>query len=191
MTPLRLGVWVALALVQLAIPAWMIVGEERVLRDGRQVKLMTRPIDPADVFRGRYVALAFTADRVPRELVRADFDYADVAYVELRQNADGFAEVVALHKDKPAGELVIKGTVNFLSPETVGVELPFDRYYMDENLAPRADAVALAGSAAPPESWATVRILGGRAVLEELYMDGKPAPEYLRAWEQPQQQPAP
>ncbi len=39
MKPLRLVLWIVLALAQLAVPAWMIVGEERVLRDGRQLKL--------------------------------------------------------------------------------------------------------------------------------------------------------
>ncbi len=99
MKPLRLVLWIVLALAQLAVPAWMIVGEERVLRDGRQLKLQTRPVDPADFFRGRYVALGFAVEEVPRELVRGQFDPDEACYLELREGAGGFAEVVSLHKE--------------------------------------------------------------------------------------------
>jgi uncharacterized membrane-anchored protein len=156
----------------------MIIGQERVLRDGRQIKLFTRPVDPADLFRGRYVALGFAAEQVPRELVRGEFDHDDVAYVELRENADGFAEVVALHKEKPQAELILKAKVNFIAPDRLGVALPFNRFYMDENAAPAAE-VAYRERAADVESWVTVRILGDRAVLEELYIGGKPVREFL------------
>ena len=179
MTPLKLAVWILLALAQLAVPAWMIVGQERVLRDGRQVKLQTRPVDPADLFRGRYVALGFAVEQVPRELVRGEFEHDDVAYLEFREGANGFAEAAALHKEKPDGDLVLEAKVTFISPETVGVELPFNRYYMDENAAPAAE-IAYRDLATDADSWVTVRLLNGRAVLEELYIGGKPVAEFLR-----------
>ena len=180
MRPLRLGLWIVLGLAQLAVPAWMIVGEERVLREGRQLKLRTRPVDPADVFRGRYVALGYVVEQVPREQLRGDFSHNDIAYLELREGADGFGEVVALHKEKPPGDLVLKAPVNFLTPETVGVELPINRFYMDENLAPEAEAAFRDGELEPSEAWVAVRVLGGRIVIEELYLNGKPVREFLR-----------
>lgn len=179
MKSLRLGLWIVLALAQLAVPAWMIVGEERVLREGRQLKLQTRPVDPADAFRGRYVALGYTVEQVPRALARGDFEHRDTAYLELREGADGFGEIVALHKEMPAGELVLKATVNFLTPETVDVELPFNRYYMDENMAPHAETAVRAGGSEPADAWVTIRVLGGRGVIEELYLGGKPVREFL------------
>ena len=179
MTLLRVALWVVLAVAQLAVPAWMIAGHERVLREGRQLKIETRPVDPADVFRGRFVALGYTLDQVPRPLVRGEFDHEDTGYLELREGANGFAEVVALHKEPPAGELVLKVEITFVSPETVGVELPFNRYYMDENAAPAAE-IAYRERATDEASWVTVRILNGRAVLEELYIGGKPVREFLR-----------
>jgi uncharacterized membrane-anchored protein len=180
MTTVRLALWILLAVAQLAVPAWMVVGEERVLREGRQLKLQTRPVDPADVFRGRYVALSFAVEQVPRELVRGQFDPQEVAYLELREGADGFAEVVALHKEKPDAELVLKTTVGMVSPPTVTVQLPFDRYYMDEHAAPEAEAVYRERTAGPADAWVTVRVLRGRTVIEELYLGGKPAREFLR-----------
>lgn len=179
MKSLRLALWIVLALVQLAVPAWMIVGEERILRDGRPLKLHTRPVDPADVFRGRYVALGYHVEQAPRELVRGHFEHGDTAYLELREGADGFGELVALHKEKPPGELVLTAKVNFLTPEMVGVELPFNRYYMDENMAPHAETAVGALEPERPDAWVTIRVLGGRGVIEELYLGGKPVRDFL------------
>ena len=180
MTPLRLGLWALLAVAQLAAPAWMIVGQERVLRGGVQVKLHTRPVDPADFFSGRYVALGFAVEQLSRELVRGHFELEDVAYLELRDGAEGFAEAVALYKDKPAGALVLQCRVQSLSPPTVQVELPFNRFYMDEHLAPQAERVYRAQAADPVDSFVTVRVLDGRGVIEELYLGGKPVATFLR-----------
>ena len=165
MTSIRLVLWIVLAVAQLSVPAWMIFGEERVLREGRSLRFETRPVDPADVFRGRYVALGFAVEQVPRELVRGHFDPHDVAYLELREGANGYAEVVALHKEKPNGDMVLAANVNHITPPTVGVELPFNRYYMDEHDAPRAEAVYRDGVAGPLESWAAVRVFRGRGVI--------------------------
>jgi uncharacterized membrane-anchored protein len=177
--PLKLALWIVLAVAQLAVPVWMIMGQERVLRDGRQIKLHTRPVDPADLFRGRYVALGFAIQQVPREHAPEMFEHNETAYLELREGANGFAEAVALTKAKPARELVLPVKVSFVTPETVGVELPFNRYYMDENAAPAAE-IAYRDRAADVESWVTVRVLDGRAVIEELYIGGKPVREFLR-----------
>ena len=179
MKPLKLALWIVLAVAQLAVPAWMIMGQERVLRDGRQIKLQTRPVDPADLFRGRYVALGFAVEQVPRDRAPKAVEHDETVYLELREGPDGLAEAVALTKQKPTGELVLPVKVNFVGPETVGVELPFNRYYMDENAAPAAE-VAYRDRAADVESWVTVRILDGRAVIEELYIGGKPVREFLR-----------
>ena len=180
MKPIPLALWVVLAVAQLSVPAWMIVGEERVLREGRQLKLQTRPVDPADVFRGRYVALGFAEEEVRTELVRGQIDAGDTVYVEFREGANGFGEVVALHKEKPEAELVLQATVIYMTPEIVQVQLPFERYYMDEHAAPAAEAAYRASASEPTEAWVTVRILRGRGVLEELYLGGKPVREFLR-----------
>ena len=63
---LLLGFAIVVA-VQLAVPAWMIVDHERTLAKGQLFKFRTRPVDPADAFRGRYVWLSLEphAVRVP------------------------------------------------------------------------------------------------------------------------------
>ncbi len=181
MKSIKVGLWIVLAVAQLAVPAWMIVGEERVLREVRPLKLQTRPVDPADLFRGRYVALGYTLEQVPRERVRGEmFDHGETVYLELNENAAGFAEVVALHKEKPAGELVLAAKVNFIAPEVIGVQLPFDRFYMDEDAAPEAEAAYQAAMSELEQTWVALRVLNGRGVIEDLYISGKPVRQFLR-----------
>ena len=58
------------------------------------------------------------------------------------------------------------------------LELPFDRYYMQESLAPEAES-AYAERLRDERAWVTVRLHDGHAVLEELWIDDLPIREYL------------
>jgi uncharacterized membrane-anchored protein len=49
-------------LLQLGVVGRMIFHREDVLIHGREVKFVTRPVDPVDPFAGRYVALRFEAE---------------------------------------------------------------------------------------------------------------------------------
>ncbi|HEY5965599.1 MAG TPA: GDYXXLXY domain-containing protein, partial [Xanthobacteraceae bacterium] len=52
--------WFALAgLVQLALIAMMVIDRASVLREGTEVLLQTRPVDPRDFLRGDYVVLSY------------------------------------------------------------------------------------------------------------------------------------
>lgn len=55
---------VLLCVIQLAVPAFMIVRREHALSMGRAFKFRTAPVDPYDAYRGRYVALNFEAATV-------------------------------------------------------------------------------------------------------------------------------
>jgi hypothetical protein len=66
----------------------------------------------------------------------------------------------------------------------VEVALPFDRYYLPEDLAPAAEQAyrTLASrEPGPTRAWVDVRVRDGHAVLEELYLDGVPVREVLAA----------
>ena len=62
---LRIGLFILVALLQLGAPVWMIWQREQTLRHGRVWKFRTAPVDPVDLVRGRYVALAFAAEERP------------------------------------------------------------------------------------------------------------------------------
>ena len=80
------------AAAQLAVPAWLIVERERTLRDGQVFKFKTRPIDPVDAFRGRYVWLGLEPDAVKVADVNA-WSHDQKAFAVLGTDTNGFAIV--------------------------------------------------------------------------------------------------
>jgi uncharacterized membrane-anchored protein len=175
-----LGSFALLCLVQLAVPASMIAGRERTLADGTPCRFRVAPIDPADPFRGRYVRLGFpdTTVRVPHghELRRGQ-----TVYGVLRADEDGFDRVVRVSREPP-------GSGDYLQVEILGVadgravvRLPFERYYMQEHLAPRAERIVrerVRESGA--NAFITVRVRDGHGVVEGLFVDGTPVEELSR-----------
>jgi hypothetical protein len=92
-------------------------------------------------------------------------------------HADGYAEIDQVFAGKPA-------TNDFFEAQLNGktVDLPFDKYWVTERDAPAAETAYRALSRRDKQNaFVTVRIFRGDAALEQLYLDGQPLGEYLRA----------
>jgi uncharacterized membrane-anchored protein len=76
----RITFW-ALVAVQALIPLGLIAWNEVALATGTEVTLRTVPVDPLDLFRGRYVRLSYEISRVP---VEPGVGPGDTVYVALR-----------------------------------------------------------------------------------------------------------
>lgn len=163
--------------VQIAVPASMVLRHERTLDNGRTYQFRCAPIDPVDAFRGRFVALSFEQSRFEGPVSEA-FDAGSTVYASIDEDADGFARIVALTESPPQDTDFIEVRIHHASSRSASLELPFDRYYMEESLAPEAER-AYRDRSASAEAWITVRVLDGHAVLEELYLDGLPVREFL------------
>ena len=170
---LRLLIFIPLAVIQLALPGWMIYRQEAVLKHGRVFKLKTAPVDPYDAVRGRYVALQFAIAR--DGMAASNSSGRHKVWVRLGVDSDGFAKIIATG-DKPlAGDDVVVATSYYNT-----IQFPFDRYYMEESAAPKAETAYRDNSRRDHQNaYATVRILNGHAALEELFIDGKPVREFL------------
>ena len=171
---------------QLAVPAQMIRTQQQLLAEGSLHRFRTAPVDPADPFRGRYVALRFDAECVPADSLPHSVDTRRRLYARLQRGDDGYTVLASLHEQPPAGEYLLVRPAGWGCGEREQrVLLPFDRYYMDEALAPQAELAYLAlnrrGEAGvlPANTYVTVRVLGDDAALEELYLDGKPVRQGL------------
>jgi len=176
-TNLLIAAFAVMVAAQLAVPAGMILDREATLRQGAVYRFRTQPVDPYDPFRGRYVWLRLEPDSVPAAKGMG-LDDNLMAYAVLGTDADGFATVETLSDDRPEeGDYVRVHTYQYGAGD-VYITWPIDRYYMEERLAPEAER---AHRADPAEAWAQVRVLRGKAVLEELYIDGEPAADYARA----------
>lgn len=174
--------WIAFAamiVVQLAVPAWHIAKFESVLRQGKLYRFRCMPVDPFDAFRGRYV-------RVNPQIGPAAWTNAEplerdqTVYVLLKEDAERFAEAdVALSEPPTEGDYVVAYYRWSVSNNLINVELPFDRFYMPEKLAPRAEQVYRA-EARSTNAWLAVRIKNGAAVIENVFVDERPLAEAAR-----------
>jgi uncharacterized membrane-anchored protein len=184
MKTLRFALLGLLAAAQLAVLAAMIHGRERILREGEVFNFKTRPIDPADPFQGRYVALGFENNFVP--LPRGPstgLRYREPLYATLETGPDGFARFSGWSRERPPSGAYLKtrhlGESRDWSTSAtqsvyrgIAIELPFNRYYMDEAKAPRAEA-AVRDAARSTNCWAKVRVLNGRAAIEDVFAQGQ------------------
>jgi len=175
-----LGLFSCLALVQLAVPVSMIAIREITLHSGRQFKFRTAPLDPYDAFRGRYVALTFDEEEVPiPEEVELRPNQKVCAHIE--EDDKGFARIRKVSVGRPKGGDSIRARVRWVGGKGVRVSLPFDRYYMGEKVAPAAEEAYLAHTRrGSQDAYVTVRVRSGFAMLEQLYVGGKPIEEFLR-----------
>ncbi|NGY05241.1 GDYXXLXY domain-containing protein [Solimonas terrae] len=176
--------WLLLALAMLlqwALPAGVALHSEAILRSGTRYYLHTAPVDPLDAFRGRYVALRFAdaSVRLPAGLPwRADMRVA----VPLHVGPDHFARFGTPSPTPPAqGDYLMATLRNVDADGVASLDLPFDRYYLDERAAPAAERAYRAANAGKTsaDAYVTIRVRNGDAVLEALFIDNLPIQRYL------------
>lgn len=185
--------WIALligAALAIGLPALSIWKHQQQLSSGDALKFALRPIDPYDPFRGRYVSLAFGQLLATPADASTEFSPGHTAYLSYGKDADGFVEPQHLHDAAPRNKPFLKVTIGYPSEgETIGYRLPFDRYYLNELDAPRAEQLASEAMASQAtgnsgdegrRAFIIARVLDGEAAVEALYLDGKPIEEILR-----------
>ena len=156
-----LSVLIITIFVQILIPSYMIWNKYDVLKNGTEVKIKVAPIDPYDIFRGRYVSLWYDDG--------LSYEQSQGKYGILEIDEDGFAMVQKVVKEQPKDQLYLT------SQNEDYFYIPLDRYYMEETLAPKAEEM-ISGE---KEAYVTIRIKGDKSVLSGLYIDGKPIEEIL------------
>jgi uncharacterized membrane-anchored protein len=180
---LRIGLFVVVAVVQLAVATGAIVRSELALRTGEAFRFRIQPVDPVDAFRGRYVAIRFAVERAPAaedlEVRRGTF-----VCVSIEVDDDGYAALGPAELEPPSSGAYLRLRGGGLYPDEDGkryvwINLPFRRYYMDEDLAPEAERAVWSGPRGQREASVSVRIRNGFGVIEELYIGDVPIHRWL------------
>lgn len=186
MKNLRIALFILVALAQFAVPGSVIWKRAKTLREGRVWKFKTEPVDPVDLFRGRYIALRFTAETFPAE---KSFEEENPrrkdngVFAVLRETADGFAEVERLSSESIAGDNVIASERRYWDERKKAqhVSFPFDKFWVNEKIAPAAEKTYRENSRRGKQNaYVTVRVHDGDAGIEQLFIENQPLPEYLR-----------
>jgi len=180
-----LGVVIA---AQFLIPVSMILKHERVLRTGELYRFKTRPIDPADPFQGRYIWLGFEDDYISGVTENEPApEYNERVFVTLGTDPEGFCQLTNWSRTQPETGAFLKLKSNGSGyrwdsevKENVYLglrfKLPFTHFYMDETKAPRAEKLVREGTRTT-NCWASVRVLNGAALIEDVYVEGTPIRE--------------
>jgi uncharacterized membrane-anchored protein len=186
------GLFLLLAAAQIAVPAAMIGRHETVLREGRLYKFRTAPVDPADPFRGRYVALAIDENSGPAAEGVQQWLPDQTVYATLAEDSEGFAHIALVMPTPPDGPDYIRARVIYSADNRVHLRLPIDRYYMNEEMAPQAEIAYREHSRmAEQDAYVTVRVKDGDAQIEGLFVAGTPIEEFVRQQALRQQESAP
>ncbi len=191
--PFKYILFAVMVVAQLAAPGWLIVKHERILQHGEVFKFRTAPVDPVDVFRGRYVWLAIEQSTAAYQ-GKQPLQQNQRLFAQIEPDSLGFARFSRATLMPPTAGPYLKTRLAYVPYDTTGLvslAIPFDRYYMNEEKAPAAETLyresnrwstANSDSLPPlPPTYITVRILDGVAVLEELYVNDKPIYEALEA----------
>jgi uncharacterized membrane-anchored protein len=185
---------------QILVPASLILKHERILRNGELYRFKTRPIDPADPFQGRYIRLGFENDYIPEINENAPTpEWKEKVFVTLGSETNGLCILKSWSRTKPKKVPYLKlrymGTRSHWDRESrksshlgLRFELPFNRFYMEENKAPRAEKIVQGNTfnLNDPEStnrgtncWANVRVLNGTALIEDVLINGTSIQEFV------------
>jgi uncharacterized membrane-anchored protein len=170
------------ALAQWFVPLSAIRLHEQTLTKGTLFKIKCAAPDPYDPLRGRYLAVRPQQQQVD---VPADtkLGYRQQVFGTLTIGPDGLATITHLSPTPPASGDFIRLKTTYASGEKIGIEWPFDRFYINEKLAPEADkwfAENIRSRDTAEGILAEVRVLDGRAVLADLSLHGKPFREILK-----------
>jgi uncharacterized membrane-anchored protein len=170
---------------QLAVPLSMIQRREMTLKKGDVLRFKTAPVDPYDAFRGRYVALSIDNEvPVPEQATKQnDFRGDQRVYVLIDTDADGFSRLASAQFQRPETGLYLcmRTPRYWRGGKTMRVSIPFDRYYMNEELAPEAERLYAKHTQRDKiDAYVQVRTRNGFAVLEELYVADMPIHEFMQ-----------
>lgn len=172
-----LAVFTVAVVAQWLVPLSGIWRYERVIDRGTVVRIRCVAPDPYDPLRGRYLAVRPEQDRLPAPEGMPKADAVPV-WATLVVDGEGLARIGSLSLEPVSGPTVIRlmarRSWGNATEDTVFVAWPFDRFSLNERLAPDADRLFVKrfreGLERPV---AEVRLLDGRAVLTDVLVDGE------------------
>jgi len=180
-----IGILFLLFAVQLFVPAQMIYQQEDALSTGTAYKFKTEPIDPSDPFRGKYIVLNYEMDSFETD-DEGWYDYKGNVFVYLKTDTEGFAKVKTVSKtelDTSDDYFMAESSYNYGGK--VNFDLPFDRFYMNENKAYDAEvSVWEAQRDTTSICYGLVYIKDGAAVLDNVFIDDKSIKEFVEEYQQ-------
>ncbi len=174
-------VFLAIAVIQLIVPAFMVYNNEDTLTTGTLYKFKTEPVDPNDPFRGKYVTLRYDLNSFASN---ESWKRKTPIFIYIEKDENDFAKITTVSKNKmDSSNDYIIGKVRWYDTYTkkVNFRLPFDRFYMEETKAKPAETVFREAQrdSLPNNTYALVAVKNGHAVLKDVLVNEKSLAAYV------------
>jgi uncharacterized membrane-anchored protein len=169
-------------LIQVVLLAAMVIDRAQILRNGAEVTLQTRPVDPRDFLRGDYVVLRYDISDVSAGALKdqPSAGWGETVYVKIAPNRDGIHEAVSVHNEAvtvTGPEVLIRGRVvfgeNCRSMRTACTKLGL-RYNIEKYFVPEGEGRKLEDLRNQRKLTVVAAVLpSGRAAIKRLLVDGE------------------
>jgi uncharacterized membrane-anchored protein len=180
----RVLLFACAALIQVVLVSVMVYDRVRVLRQGDEVMLQTRPVDPRDLLRGDYVTLTYEITNLPAGALKdaPSQGRGTPVFVKLARKGDGFHEAVSVHAEPVPvadGELVIRGraiggascgSTHRMFCEQLQIHYGIERYFVPQDEGKEIERSRNEGKV----SVVAAVTPAGRAAIKRLLLGGKP-----------------
>jgi uncharacterized membrane-anchored protein len=163
-------IFVFVVVAQLFVPLQMIFHQEDIIKTGKEFKFQTAPVDPYDPFRGKYISLVFKEREIAVKNAKKWTTGATV-FATLITDKKGFAKISSISKVKPKNkEPYLKLKIGFALDNTkIALDFPLNRFYMNENKAPKAEKIYQEFSIKKKNAtYALVAVKDGESVLKDV-----------------------
>lgn len=180
----RILLYVLAAVIQVSLISVMVYDRVRVLREGSEVTLQTRPVDPRDFLRGDYVVLNYEISSLPAGALRNMPSQGRGApvFVRLMRGPSGLYEALSVHAEPVPvtdGEVLIRGravrgaecgTTQRLFCERLQINYGIERYFVPQGEGREIERSRNEGKVSVVASVTPA----GRAAIKRLLLGGNP-----------------
>ena len=172
-------------LLQCALLVLMVADRMQILREGREVTLQTRPVDPRDFLRGDFVVLSYDISQLSAGALAGKTAETrnPVVFVKLAPNAAGLYEAVSVSAEPvavAAPEILIRGRVSYSCGSTSRMfcDKLTIKYGLESYFVPEGEGRKLEQARNQQKLRVVAAVLpSGRAAIKRLLLDGEPVYE--------------
>jgi uncharacterized membrane-anchored protein len=178
----------AAVVLQCALLILMVADRVRILREGREVTLQTRPVDPRDLLRGDYVVLGYDISQLPAGALAGQptAERNPVVFVKLAPDANGLYQAASVHAEPvtvTAPEVLIRGRIAHSCGSTnrTFCDKLQIRYGLESYFVPEGEGKTLEQARNQQKLRVVAAVLpSGHAAIKRLLLDGQPV--YEEPW---------
>ena len=174
--------------VQCALLILMVADRVQILREGREITLQTRPVDPRDLLRGDYVTLGYDISQLPAGALagQPSAERNPLVFVKRAPDADGLYQAVSVQTAPvavAASEVLIRGRVSYScgSNGRMFCDKLTIRYGLESYFVPEGEGRTLEQARNQQKLRVVAAVLpSGRVAIKRLLLDGEPV--YEEPW---------